>query len=152
MKVKTVALKAFAKTNWKGVEKASNKAISEILPTTTEVQRPQASKSSVEHFATITRERMAEAHKDMRSELSILSQLNHENIISLVGVLVVPPSILLEYAPMGTMKEVYKSYQQGSQRILPEVCQATIIQVERRYHYLHMNGNIFEAHHSPSTW
>ena len=129
MKVKTVAIKAFAKTTWKGVGKANNEAISETMLMTTKVQRPQISEPSVEQVNAMPREIMAEAHKCMRCELSILSQLNHENIITLVGILVVPPSILLEYAPMGTMKDVYKSYQQGSQRILPEVCQETIIQV-----------------------
>jgi len=90
MKVKTVAIKAFAKTTWKGVGKANNEAISETMLMTTKVQRPQISEPSVEQVNAIPREIMAEAHKCMRCELSILSQLNHENIITLVGILVVP--------------------------------------------------------------
>ena len=125
-------MKAFTKKEWSGVERAKNEPVSEILVESTEVQAPQPAKGSVDLFpkrSLISIETMAEAHRSMRSELSVLSQLNHENIISLVGVLVVPPSILLEYAPMGTMKEVYKSYRQSSQRLLPEISQATIIQV-----------------------
>ena len=133
MEVKTVAMKAFTKKEWGSVKMAKSENVSEVAIIPTEVQEPQSSKSSVNLFPTrpmISIETMAEAHRSMRSELSVLSQLNHENIISLVGVLVVPPSILLEYAPMGTMKEVYKSYRQISQRLLPEICQATIIQVQ----------------------
>ena len=126
-------MKAFTKKEWGSIKMAKSNSISEVVITPTEVQEPQLSKSSVNLFPTrplISIETMAEAHRSMRSELSVLSQLNHENIISLVGVLVVPPSILLEYAPMGTMKEVYKSYRHSSQRLLPEICQATIIQVQ----------------------
>lgn len=135
MDVKTVAVKAFTQ-EWSVTERSKSESTSEILLASTEVKGPQLDKplssSSVNLFPegpVISIEMMVDAHQNMRSELSVLSQLKHENIISLVGVMVVPPSILLEYAPMGTMKEMYKAYQQSSQRLLPEVSQATIIQV-----------------------
>ena len=125
-------MKAYTKKEWSGIERAKTESINEVLLTSTEVKGAQPKNSSVNLYpnrSVISIETMSEAHRNMRSELSVLSQLNHENIISLVGIMVVPPSILLEYAPMGTMKEVYKSYRQSSQRPLPETCQATIIQV-----------------------
>lgn len=132
MEIKTVAMKAFTKKEWSGIKRVNDEPNSELLIASTEVNEPQSDNSSVNLFPkapVISIETMADAHRSMRSELSVLSQLNHENIVSLVGVLVVPPSILLEYAPMGTMKEVYKAYRQSSQHLLPDVCQATIIQV-----------------------
>lgn len=130
MEAKTVAMKAFTKKEWSGIERARTESFTEIFVVSTEVQSDKP--SSVNLFPkrpAISIETMADAHQNMRSELSVLSQLNHENIVSLVGVTVVPPSILLEYAPIGTMKEVYKTYRQSSQNLLPEVSQSTIIQV-----------------------
>ena len=134
MEVKTVAMKAFTKKEWSNIERArgAESVVSDVLLASTEVKMPQSDNVSVNLFPStpvISVETMAEAHRSMRSELSVLSQLNHENIGSLVGVMIVPPSILLEYAPMGTMKEVYKTYRQCSQRLLPEISQITIIQV-----------------------
>ena len=130
MEMKTVAMKAYTKEEWSGIVRAQGESLSELLLAPTE--EPQSSDPLVNLYpntSVISIETMSEAHRNMRSELSVLSQLNHENVISLVGVMVVPPSILLEYAPMGTMKGVYKNYRQTSQRLLPEICQATIIQV-----------------------
>lgn len=66
----------------------------------------------------------------MHSEVSVVSQLNHENIISLLGVVISPPSILLEYAPAGSLSSICKTYQESSQYLLPAVCRATILQVK----------------------
>ena len=131
MEVKTVAMKTYTKKDWSGIVMAQSESITDMLLVSTE--EPQSGDPSVNFYpnnrSVISIETMSEAHRNMHSELSILSQLNHENLISLVGVMVIPPSILLEYAPMGTMKEVYRNYRQSSQHLLPETCQATIIQV-----------------------
>lgn len=65
----------------------------------------------------------------MRSEVSVVSQLNHENIVKLLGVVISPPSILLEYAPAGNLSTICKNYHQNSQHLLPSVSRATILQV-----------------------
>ena len=65
----------------------------------------------------------------MHSEVSVISQLNHENIISLLGVVISPPSILLEYAPAGSLSGICVNYWENSQRLLPAVSRATILQV-----------------------
>ena len=65
----------------------------------------------------------------MHSEVSVISQLNHENIISLLGVVISPPSILLEYAPAGSLSDICVNYWENSQRLLPAVSRATILQV-----------------------
>ena len=124
-------MKAYTKKEWSGIVRTQGESVTDMLLVSTE--EPRSGDPSVNLYpnnrSVISIETMSEAHRNMRSELSVLSQLNHENVISLVGVMVVPPSILLEYAPMGTMKEVYRNYRQSSQRLLPEICQATIIQV-----------------------
>ena len=66
----------------------------------------------------------------MHSEVSVVSQLNHENIIKLLGVVILPPSILLEYAPLGNLSTICEKYYQNSQCLLPAVSRATILQVK----------------------
>jgi len=139
--IRTAAMKSFSKKEWSVAEemmtesavsealthpstKVDNSSVSVVFP-----KRPQISMG-----------RMAEAHQNMRSELSVLSQLHHENIISLLGVVVTPPSILIEYAPMGTMKQVYEDYQQSSQRLSPCVSQITIVQVRTKEIYYKMKS------------
>ena len=68
----------------------------------------------------------------MHSEVSVVSQLNHENIIKLLGVVILPPSILLEYAPLGNLSEICKTYYQNSQCLLPAVSRTTILQVKEQ--------------------
>ena len=70
-----------------------------------------------------------EALRHMHSEVSVVSQLNHENIIKLLGVVILPPSILLEYAPLGNLAVICKNYYQNAQCLLPDVSRATILQV-----------------------
>lgn len=81
---------------------------------------------SKEEFCTASR---SDALRLMHSEVSVISQLNHENIIRLLGVIISPPSILLEYAPAGNLSNICKSYQENSQHLLPVVSRATILQV-----------------------
>ena len=134
-----MAMKAYTKKEWSGIERAKSESISDMfLVSTEEARSGDPSVNLFPNRSVISIETMSEAHRNMRSELSVLSQLNHENVISLVGVMAVPPSILLEYAPMGTMKGVYKNYRQSSQRLLPEVSQATIIQVIALYKQLYL--------------
>ena len=127
-------MKSFSKREWTSAEELmAESAVSEALTEPiTPVDKPDnnSSVSVVFHKRPqISMGRMAEAHQNMRTELSVLSQLHHENIISLLGVVVSPPSILIEYAPLGTMKQVYEDYQQSSQRLSPCVSQITIVQV-----------------------
>lgn len=68
----------------------------------------------------------------MHSEVSVVSQLDHENIIKLLGVVISPPSILLEYAPAGNLSTICEIYQQNSQQLLPAVSKATILQVRKK--------------------
>ena len=81
---------------------------------------------SKEEFCTTSR---SDTLRRMHSEVSVMSQLNHENIIKLLGVVVSPPSILLEYAPAGNLSSICKAYQENSQHLLPVVSRATILQV-----------------------
>ena len=81
---------------------------------------------SKEEFCTTSR---SDTLRLMHSEVSVISQLNHENIIRLLGVVISPPSILLEYAPAGNLSSVCKAYQEKSQHLLPVVSRATILQV-----------------------
>ena len=66
----------------------------------------------------------------MHSEVSVVSQLNHKNIIKLLGVVILPPSILLEYAPLGNLAAICENYNQNAQCLLPAVSRATILQVK----------------------
>lgn len=132
--IKTAAMKSFTKKEWTCADEVMDKsAVTELmteLSTPVDQSKENSSVSVVfPKRPAVSFGRMAEAHQNMRNELSVLSQLQHDNIISLLGVVVSPPSILIDYAPMGTLKQMYEAYQQSSQRLSPCVSQITIVQV-----------------------
>ena len=43
-------------------------------------------------------------YKDLREELSIMSQLQHSRVVALVGVCLRPLAMVLKYAPLGTLR------------------------------------------------
>ncbi|XP_065901967.1 leucine-rich repeat serine/threonine-protein kinase 1-like [Dysidea avara] len=146
--MKTAAMKSFTKKEWTSADELiAESAVSEALTeSSTQVDKSNDSSSVSVVFPKrpqISMGRMAEAHQNTLNELSVLSQLQHENIISLLSVVVTPPSILIEYAPMGTMKLMYETYHQSSQRLSPCVSQITIVQIASGIEFLHKRSIVY---------
>ena len=66
----------------------------------------------------------------MRAEVSILSHLNHPNVIEFVGVVLHPLCFILEWAPGGSLKSIIEKYRKVDARISPMALQNSAYQVE----------------------
>ena len=66
----------------------------------------------------------------VRAEVSILSHLNHPNVIEFVGVVLHPLCFILEWAPGGSLKSIIEKYRKVDARISPMALQNTAYQVK----------------------
>ena len=64
-------------------------------------------------------ENLASTYGLIRIELNKLSSANHPNILQFIGVTVVPPAIILEYAPLGSLHDVSNMYKVKNYPICP---------------------------------
>lgn len=64
-------------------------------------------------------ENLAITYGLIRIELNKLSSANHPNILQFIGLTVVPPTIILEYAPMGSLYDVSNQYKEKDCPICP---------------------------------
>ena len=58
-----------------------------------------------------------------------MASLRHPNILKLIGIALQPIRLLLEYAPLGSLKNVVNRYQDGDSRMNRYALQKVIIQV-----------------------
>ena len=112
-----VALKALTK-EWKSDARDSDHAHSEAPPPS----KPRAP----------TRRSIVEGFGNLKKELSILSPLKHAHVISLLGVLLRPLGLVLELAPLGSLKCILSSYADVGLRLPLNVSQAVVFQVRER--------------------
>lgn len=77
------------------------------------------------------------AYWTARQELSILTTLNHHNIVGLVGLCVNPLGILLQLAPKGSLLEHLKTLKQNNEKLTPAVLQQICVQIAKALEYLH---------------
>ena len=66
-------------------------------------------------------------YKDLREELTIMSQLDHPRVVSLIGVCLKPLCMVLQLAPLGSLRDHLKLCPRGmkcnvSHRLLYQVC------------------------------
>lgn len=69
------------------------------------------------------------AYCDARQEINILNLIQHQNIVSLVGVLLQPLSIVLERAPYGSLHDSIQEYGRSGLKIPFLAIQQAVIQV-----------------------
>ena len=67
------------------------------------------------------------AYLETRREVAILANVNHEHIVRFFGVQLDPRSLILEWAPMGSLETVLRTYEDRS--IAPRPLQQLIVQV-----------------------
>ena len=64
-----------------------------------------------------------------RIELNKLSSASHPNILQFIGLIVVPPAIILEYAPLGSLHNVLNQYKERNCPICPSSLAMILYQV-----------------------
>lgn len=79
----------------------------------------------------------SKAYCTARQELNILLQLNHANIVPLLGVCLKPLALILKLAPLGALDLILKDYRRSGMQIDYSVLQMTILQIARAIEYLH---------------
>ena len=71
---------------------------------------------------------------NVKKELSILFPLSHPHVVKLYGVMLRPMGLVLELAPMGSLKKILNRYHEvhaklqarATQRVLIQVCHMTV--------------------------
>lgn len=72
----------------------------------------------------------SKAYITCRQELSVLLTCDsHPNIVPFVGLSVRPLSIILQYAPMGSLESILKEYKRTNTQLNLTIYQKLIIQV-----------------------
>lgn len=69
------------------------------------------------------------AYCNARTEINILNLIQHPNIVSLVGVLLRPLSLILDRAPYGSLQDTINDYARAGFKLSFAVIQQIAIQV-----------------------
>ena len=64
-----------------------------------------------------------------RIELNKLLSANHPNVLRFIGITVIPPAIVIEYAPLGSLLSVAKQYREKGNPICPASITMILYQV-----------------------
>ncbi|XP_038076820.1 leucine-rich repeat serine/threonine-protein kinase 1-like [Patiria miniata] len=84
-----------------------------------------------------------EALRTARKELSIMLNLDHPQIVPLIGFCRQPMSLILELAPEGALDSKLEDYKRVGARLTPCTLQKIVVQVSSAVAYLHFNGIIY---------
>ncbi|XP_071801091.1 leucine-rich repeat serine/threonine-protein kinase 1-like isoform X3 [Asterias amurensis] len=84
-----------------------------------------------------------EAYRTARKELSIMLNLDHPQIVPLIGFCRQPMSLVLELAPEGALDTKLEDYKRVGARLTPISMQKIIVQVSSAIAYLHWKGIIY---------
>ena len=85
--------------------------------------------SFISHSADITRRSIIDGFGSVKRELSILCPLKHSHIIQLHGVMMRPLGLILELAPLGSLKNVLHEYSEAHAHLHISVTKQVVIQV-----------------------
>ena len=86
--------------------------------------------------AGITRRSIIDGFCGVKKELSILSPLKHPHIIQLHGVMMRPLGLILELAPLGSIKDILRDYAEAHAHLHFSVTKQVVIQVHN-YEIMH---------------
>ncbi|XP_022107622.1 leucine-rich repeat serine/threonine-protein kinase 1-like isoform X2 [Acanthaster planci] len=84
-----------------------------------------------------------EAFRTARKELSIMLNLEHPQIVPLIGFCRQPMSLILELAPEGALDSKLEDYKRVGARLTPCTFQKILVQVSSAVAYLHQKGIIY---------
>ena len=77
----------------------------------------------------ITRRSIVDGFSGVKKELAILSPLKHPHVIQLHGVMMRPLGLLLELAPLGSMKTILQNYTEAHAHVHISAIKQVVIQV-----------------------
>ncbi|CEF64626.1 Leucine-rich repeat kinase [Strongyloides ratti] len=83
------------------------------------------------------------AYCSMRQELSVLVNLKHIHITSLLGVCVRPLTLAFELASIGSLDVMLSNYRKSGLHLRMSVIQETVVQISKALEYLHLNHIIY---------
>ena len=86
-------------------------------------------KSIISRSAGITRRSIIDGFSGVKKELSILSPLKHPHIIQLHGVMMRPLGLILELAPLGSLKNILHDYGEAHAHLHISTTKQVVIQV-----------------------
>jgi len=83
------------------------------------------------------------AYCTARQELNILLNLQHTNIVPLIGVCTKPLALVLDLAPGGALDQTLKHYRRSGAKFDAFTLQAIILQAAKALEYLHQQRIIY---------
>ncbi|XP_060079979.1 leucine-rich repeat serine/threonine-protein kinase 1-like [Ylistrum balloti] len=88
-------------------------------------------------------QRACDAYLTARQEVSILQDIQHHNMVPLIGLSITPLGLILELAPHGSLRNILDKLKSGGQRLSVSTIKQTIIQVSDALAYLHLGSVIY---------
>lgn len=83
------------------------------------------------------------AYFTARQELTVMLNLKHTNIMSLIGVCMQPLALILDCAPYGALDTIIQKYRRCGSRIGRYCFQLIVLQISRAIEYLHRSHIIY---------
>lgn len=102
-----------------------------------------AYKAALEKWRRDPLQHSCKAYFIARQELTVMLNLKHTNIMSLIGVCTQPLALILDCAPKGSLDTIIQSYRQSGYRIGPYCFQSIVLQTSRAIEYLHRSHIIY---------
>lgn len=102
-----------------------------------------AYKAALEKWRRDPLQHSCKAYFVARQELTVMLNLKHTNIMSLIGVCTQPLALILDCAPKGSLDTIIQSYRQSGYRIGPYCFQSIVLQTSRAIEYLHRSHIIY---------
>lgn len=102
-----------------------------------------AYKAALEKWRRDPLQHSCKAYFTARQELTVMLNLKHANIMSLIGVCMQPLALILDCAPKGALDTIIQQYRRSSSRIGPYCFQLIVLQSSRAIEYLHRSHIIY---------
>lgn len=102
-----------------------------------------AYKAALEKWRRDPLQHSCKAYFTARQELTVMLNLKHTNIMSLIGVCMQPLALILDCAPMGALDTMIQKYRRSGSRIGPYCFQLIVLQLSRAIEYLHRSHIIY---------
>lgn len=102
-----------------------------------------AYKAALEKWRRDPLQHSCKAYFTARQELTVMLNLKHANIMSLIGICMQPLALILDCAPMGALDAIIQNYRRNGSRIGPYCFQLIVLQTSRAIEYLHRGHIIY---------